>query len=107
MSDALKPESKDEREQVQAGARLYECWQRLLPDSRLARPRHTIRGPLGSMEQCFCVNCGRSGGFVTEAAIDHIFYLCDDCVLKHGDLPMPKVPDEWVRGPQQSHTQDL
>jgi len=85
-------------EKVKLASTLYEAWQRLLPDSRLERPRRTIRGPLGSMEECFCVNCGRSGGFVTEFDHEHVLYLCDDCVWKHGHLPLPQVPEELVRG---------
>jgi hypothetical protein len=88
---------KDE-ERVKLASNLYDAWKKLLPDSRLERPRHTIRGPLGSMEECFCVNCGRPGGFVTEDAVESVVYLCEACVFTHGHLPLPQIPDDLVRG---------
>ena len=89
---------KDE-EKPKAANSLYLAWRKILPDARLvARGRRVVRGPLGLMEECYCVNCGKAGGFVTQENIEHIFYLCDDCVFKHGHLPMPQVPDELISG---------
>lgn len=77
---------------------IYETWRKLLPDARLtAKGRRVVRSPMGLLEECYCVNCGVAGGFVTQDAVEHIFYLCDDCVLKHGHLPMPQVPEELIR----------
>lgn len=69
-----------------------------LPDSRLSHHRTTICGPCGLMSRVFCINCGADGGLVTEAWAVRISYLCDDCFLTHGALPMPQVPDSVVRG---------
>ena len=83
-------------EKVKVATKLYDAWQRLIPDARLARPTGAIRSPIGSLVPCFCVNCGASGGYVTEAS--HVFYLCDGCVAQHGALPLIEVPEELVRG---------
>jgi hypothetical protein len=77
----------------------------ILPDARPtpAAGRTITRGEqqhkvLGWMEPIYCVNCGVSGGMVTKAWAAHCFYLCDDCVDKHGAIPVPELPESLVRG---------
>ena len=76
-----------------------------LPDARpkdTAGRRRTIAEKhhhlLGWMEPIYCVNCGVSGGMVAKEWAAHCFYLCDDCVDKHGALPVPELPESLVRG---------
>jgi hypothetical protein len=72
---------------------------KILPDARARRSvnerRHRL---LGWMEEIFCVNCGKSGGMISKEWAAHVFNLCDDCVEKHGGLPLPEVPEHLVRG---------
>ena len=86
-----------DEERVQALADLYETWRKGLPESRLHQARRTVHGPLGWMEECFCANCGRRLGLASQAefsGVEHVFILCDDCVIKHG-LPSLEIPGEW------------
>lgn len=87
-------------------ARLQE-FERLLysdaPDCRLqdlsARRRTAVAGPNGQpMERVFCGNCGADGGAVTADWSPHVFYLCNDCARKHGNLPLVEIPEDVVRG---------
>ena len=72
-----------------------------LIDSRLRpceRKRKQRPGPLGWMDQTYCINCGKKSGIVT---VDWIMYLCDDCNEKLGGLPGAiEVPEELVRAAQ-------
>lgn len=77
----------------------------VLPDARptvaagrvitVSEKRHKL---LGWMEPIYCVNCGADGGMVTKDWAAHCFYLCNDCVDKHGAIPAPELPESLVRG---------
>lgn len=68
------------------------------PDARAVRSRNEKKHKmLGWMEECFCVNCGRSGGMISKDWAAHVFYLCNDCVDAHGSLPIPEVPEAVVK----------
>jgi hypothetical protein len=70
----------------------------VLPDARAVVSRNEKKHKLhGWMEECFCVNCGKSGGMISKAWAKHVFYLCDGCVKKHGHLPLPQVPEGFDR----------
>ena len=73
-----------------------------LPDARLRDParrkRTEVPGPFRDLyERVFCVNCGADGGAVTKEWTTHIFYLCEGCAKRWGHLPLPEVPEAWVR----------
>lgn len=72
-----------------------------LPDSRVKNCRETICGPAGIMAKVYCANCGADGGLVTDEWASHIFFICDDCDHKMGEMPgLTKVPDAVVQGIQ-------
>jgi hypothetical protein len=79
-------------------------WKRVAidrPDARMrqsvAEKRHKL---LGWMEQVFCVNCGKEGGMISRDWARHVFYLCDECAITHGTLPVPEVPEGFLKGPE-------
>lgn len=70
------------------------------PDARAIRSRnekkHTV---LGWMEECFCVNCGKSKGMISKAWAAYVFALCDECVFKFGPPPgSVEVPEALIKG---------
>lgn len=71
-----------------------------LPDCRLKLDRRktsiVFRDQL--MEKVFCGNCGAPGGLVTAEWTPHIFYVCDECFLRCGPLPLPEIEENTVRG---------
>jgi len=73
-----------------------------IPDSRVKGPlrsRTTFTGPGGKLfERVYCANCGGDGGAILASWSPHVFYLCDPCAQTHGNLPLPQLPDELVRG---------
>lgn len=70
-----------------------------LPDARLSPTnRKTFCGPFGIMSKVYCINCGASGGAVTEEWAAQVVYVCDDCEVKVGKFMGQPVPDEVVRG---------
>jgi hypothetical protein len=76
-----------------------------LPDSRLtvdrARKMRENMTPVGRMwmEKVFCANCGCDGGAVTPEWARHIFFLCDDCAYRYGEIEgAVQVPDSVVKG---------
>lgn len=71
-----------------------------LPDARLSTTnRKTICGPVGIMSRVYCVNCGGPGGLVTEDWCQSIFFLCDKCAEKYGEIDgAVEVPEEVVNG---------
>ena len=72
---------------------------KILPDARAKRSLREKKSKfLGWMEEIFCVNCGASGGMVTKDWAAHCFYLCNDCVEKHGRVETPDIPESLVRG---------
>lgn len=54
------------------------------------------------MERVYCANnCGKSGGCVTPEWAAHVFYLCDECADKYGNIEgVTEVPEAVVRGQQ-------
>ena len=77
----------------------WRDYARELPDARAKRSlnekKHML---LGWMEECFCANCGCSGGMISKDWAAHVFYLCNDCVDKHGGIPAPELPEFLLRG---------
>lgn len=71
-----------------------------LPEARLTHHRTTICGPIGLMSKVFCVNCGASGGLITEEWAKSVFFVCDACDEKLGKVPCPQIPDAVVQGKQ-------
>lgn len=66
----------------------------LLPDCRLKTETITQRHWNLNWQPIFCANCGKSGGWVPEETT-FIFYLCDPCAVKHGNIDGTyMVPDE-------------
>lgn len=68
-----------------------------LPDARRSHHRPTRCGPCGIMAEVYCVNCGKSGGLITEEWAAHVFYLCDKCAETYGSIPLPEVPEHLLR----------
>lgn len=76
----------------------------ILPDARASTVLTSKGGRMGRFGwevPIHCVNCGKSGGFVPEDHVTHVFYLCDDpCFKKYGQVAGTMlVPDEvfWAR----------
>jgi hypothetical protein len=71
-----------------------------LPDARFngRRDHHLVTLGRLQFERVYCVNCGCDGGLVTPEAFAHVFYLCDDCVDKHGVIAgTAEVPEATAR----------
>ena len=72
-----------------------------LIDSRVReceRKRKQRPGPLGWMDQNFCINCGRESGLVLA---EYIMFLCNDCAEKTGGIPGAiEIPEALVRAAQ-------
>lgn len=87
-----------------AHADVFEILYGDLPDARLRSDRRHrtdvaarfIRDYGERYDLVFCVNCGASGGACTKDTT-HILYLCEPCSQKWGKLPLPEVPEEFVR----------
>lgn len=79
----------------------------ILPDSRLKTihtPKGMVQGPGGMWVPVFCANCGVSGGLCPEENMTFMFYLCNDCVWKYGEIAgVMMVPDEvfWEKVKQE------
>lgn len=77
---------------------MWAAVNRECPDARARRSlnekKHRL---LGWMSEIFCVNCGTSGGMITQDWAAHVFYLCDECAEVHGRLPLPDL-EPLVRG---------
>ena len=73
-----------------------------LPDSRLGwLRRESTMVTVGrmQMETCFCANCGCDGGAVTPEWAAHVFYLCEACAFKHGNIDgLTEIPEPVVQG---------
>lgn len=75
----------------------------LLPDSRLPyihTPKGMVQGPYGTWIPIFCANCGSEGGIVPQEHCTFAFWLCNNCVEKHGvPAGTMAVPDElfWAK----------
>jgi hypothetical protein len=70
-------------------------------DSRVKDPakRGLISSPLGPLTRTYCVQCGKPGGVVTEAAIGLIIYVCNDCRATCGNpAGLAELEDEAVQG---------
>jgi hypothetical protein len=72
------------------------------PDARAKISRNEKKSVLlGWMEECFCVNCGKSHGMVSKDWAGYIFCLCDHCVATHGrPINAVEIPDTIVNGPR-------
>ncbi len=74
-----------------------------VPDSRLRDPKgETWWKPptpdfCTKLEPIFCVNCGEPRGYVTTN-IPCVLFLCDECFETYGGLPLPEIPEAYVRG---------
>ena len=68
----------------------------ILPDCRLQRGGGTIScGANGLWVPVFCANCGADGGMVPLEGMTFLFYLCNLCAEKHGQIAGTMVmPDE-------------
>lgn len=81
---------------------LHDSWKERAieaPDARAQRSlnekKHIL---LGWMEECFCVNCGKSHGMVSKEWAAYIFALCDECVGKFGQPPGAfELPESMLR----------
>lgn len=70
-----------------------------LPDARRSHHRPTVCSEVGIASQVYCVNCGAGGGQITEQWAEHVFYLCDKCAEKYGEVAgAVKIPDNVVKG---------
>lgn len=69
--------------------------QLILPDSRAKVLRGSIEINGVWHEQTFCANCGRKGGLVPEDNMTFVFWLCNPCYAKHGEIANTMaIPDE-------------
>src|SRR4029077_9993439 len=68
------------------------------PDARAKRSRNEKKSVLlGWMGECFCVNCGKPPGMISNDSGAYVFCLCHDCVFTHGKPPgVDQVPDARV-----------
>ena len=67
----------------------------VLPDSRPTRSRGEISGPLGTLVQVYCANCGHRGPQVLKENLTFACYLCDPCAEKWGTIAGAYLmPDE-------------
>lgn len=70
----------------------------LLPDSRLKHhgtPKGRVFTPMGAFVPVFCANCGKEGGLCPEENMNFLFYQCNDCAQKYGQLAGTlSMPDE-------------
>jgi hypothetical protein len=57
-----------------------------LPDSRCAHTKNVIRVGALNWVPIFCANCGADGGIVPEESITFVFYLCDPCAQRNGQI---------------------
>jgi len=72
----------------------------ILPDSRCRESKGNVVQNGETFVRIFCANCGADGGGVPEEHTTFAFYLCNDCVDKHGPpAGLMAVPDEvfWAR----------
>lgn len=72
------------------------------PDARAKWSRNEKKSVLlGWMEECFCVNCGKSHGMISKEWAAYVFCLCDDCVFTHGTpVAAIEIPETIVNGPR-------
>lgn len=68
----------------------------ILPNSRAKEDKQVTRhDTMGNVVPLFCANCGLHGGYVPIDGPPFAFWLCNDCVTKHG-VPAATMcqPDE-------------
>lgn len=61
-----------------------------LPDCRVSyaqRERKIVHRGRMAFEMVYCANCGKESGLVTAEWTAHVFFVCDDCVLRQGTPP--------------------
>ena len=67
----------------------------LLPDSRLKNTKGRIFTSSGVWVPVFCANCGAEGGSCPEENMTFLFYQCQACFEKYGEIAGTMVmPDE-------------
>lgn len=68
----------------------------ILPNSRAKEDKEIKHHHwLGNVVPLYCANCGASGGYVPIDGPPFAFWLCNDCVTKHGvPAAMMCKPDE-------------
>lgn len=67
----------------------------ILPDSRAKGGRGAILGPMGFMIPIFCASCGVQGGHCPEENMTFLYWTCNECTAKHGEVANTMVmPDE-------------
>lgn len=67
----------------------------ILPDSRARETKGRIFTPMGTWIPIFCANCGADGGSCPEENMNFMFYLCNECFKKYGQIAGTMVmPDE-------------
>lgn len=72
----------------------------VLPNSRAKEDKQVTHDHmLGNVVPLYCANCHAQGGFVPVDGPPFAFWLCNDCVAKHG-LPAAMMcqPDEEYWG---------
>jgi len=75
-------------------------------DSRVSGSVHPLGGQRATVhlaralgepvEQIYCLNCGRSGGYISASlpkgvASSHVLFICPDCESRVGPLPLPAL----------------
>ena len=67
----------------------------LLPDCRAKNTKGRIFAANGVWVPVFCANCGCEGGWCPEENMTFLFYQCNKCSEKYGDITgTMKMPDE-------------
>jgi hypothetical protein len=72
----------------------------LLPDCRLKSPKHVMRGYFPGVGvinwvPVYCANCGKLGKMCPEENMTFMFWMCDPCYEKCGNITgAMMVPDE-------------
>lgn len=67
----------------------------LLPDSRARETKGRIFTPSGAFIPVFCANCGFHGGHCPEENMTFLFYICNKCAEKYGEIAgIMFMPDE-------------
>ena len=65
-------------------------------DSRLVSPMRKRKQALGVnglfVDRVYCVGCGIPYGGALVST-EGIIYVCDECVAKHGEPPLPKITE--------------
>jgi hypothetical protein len=61
------------------------------------RPKINVQRILSELvEQVYCLNCGRSGGYISASLpkgveSSYVIFICPDCESRVGPLPLPAL----------------